>query len=297
MLPAPGQGALGVQCRSDDERVLALLAAIDDPRARAETTAERMFLRALGAGCTAPVGAHAPRRPSRSQATDRSKERRACAWRRSSPARMVGRLVRVAGEGDPEEVGERLAREALAAGAGDILEAIRGAQPLVGRRIVITRPRDQVGPLAEALERLGATVLAVPLVDIEPIEDARPLDAALARLESYRWVVFTSANGVAGVRERLGERSLPEDRARGRGRPGDRRRGPDTRGRGGVRPRSFRRGGDRCRPRPAPGRAHPASAGRHRVAEPRGRASLSGRAGGRGRGLPHGRDRAVPRRR
>ena len=45
MLPAPGQGALAVQCRAGDARVLALLAAIDDPEARATTTAERAFLR------------------------------------------------------------------------------------------------------------------------------------------------------------------------------------------------------------------------------------------------------------
>ena len=49
MLPAPGQGALAIQCRAGDEAILALLAGIDDPQARAETTAERAFLRALGA--------------------------------------------------------------------------------------------------------------------------------------------------------------------------------------------------------------------------------------------------------
>ncbi|MBA3332437.1 MAG: hydroxymethylbilane synthase [Actinobacteria bacterium] len=199
MLPAPGQGALGVQCRADDERVLTLLAAIDDPGARAETTAERVFLRALGAGCTAPVGA-------RAQALESDVRVRMEALVASPDGRQV---VRVAGEGEAAELGERLAREALAAGAGEILEAIRGDQPLVGRRIVLTRPRDQVGELAEALERLGATVLAMPLVDIEPIEDARSLDVALARLEAYRWLVFTSANGVAGLRERLGEKALP----------------------------------------------------------------------------------------
>lgn len=209
MLPAPGQGALGVQCRADDERILGLLAAIDDPRARAETTAERVFLRVLGAGCTAPVGARAEvvdPQPSNKLLQGPARVRME-ALVASPDGRQV---VRVAGEGEAQEVAERLAREALAAGAGEILEAIRGAQPLAGRRIVLTRPRDQVGQLAEALERLGATVLAVPLVEIEPIEDARPLDAALARLESYRWVLFTSANGVVGVRERLGRRSLPE---------------------------------------------------------------------------------------
>ena len=206
MLSAPGQGALGVQCRAGDERVLSLLAAIDDPGARAETTAERVFLRTLGAGCTAPVGAQAvvvDPEPSDTVSKGRVRLNGLVA----SPD--GGQVVRVAGEGEPEEVGERLAREALAAGAGDILGAIRGAQPLRDRRIVVTRPRDQIGPLADALERLGATVLALPLVEIAPIEDASALDAAAARLESYDWVVFTSANGVAGVRERLAGKLLP----------------------------------------------------------------------------------------
>ena len=57
MLPAPGQGALAVECRTDDAEVVALLGAIDDPDARACVTAERAVLAALEAGCSAPVGA------------------------------------------------------------------------------------------------------------------------------------------------------------------------------------------------------------------------------------------------
>jgi hydroxymethylbilane synthase len=115
MLPAPGQAALAVQCRAGDERALELLAAIDDPATRAATTAERAFLRALGAGCTAPVAALAESAPD-------------------GRARLEGRVlspdgqeaVRVEGRGAPSEVGERLAREALAAGADRILAAVRG---------------------------------------------------------------------------------------------------------------------------------------------------------------------------
>lgn len=57
ILPAPGQGALAVQCRAADDEVLTLLSAIDDVAARKATTAERMFLAELGGGCSAPVGA------------------------------------------------------------------------------------------------------------------------------------------------------------------------------------------------------------------------------------------------
>jgi hydroxymethylbilane synthase len=57
VLPAPGQGALGIECRADDAAVLAALAPLEDPAVRAAVTAERQLLATLEAGCTAPVGA------------------------------------------------------------------------------------------------------------------------------------------------------------------------------------------------------------------------------------------------
>lgn len=59
MLPAPGQGALAVQCRADDQATLALLAALDDGAVHAAVSAERAFLHGLGGGCSAPVAAYA----------------------------------------------------------------------------------------------------------------------------------------------------------------------------------------------------------------------------------------------
>jgi hydroxymethylbilane synthase len=59
MVPAPGQGALAVECRAADDALTALLATIDDPATRAAVTAERSLLAALEAGCSAPVGAYA----------------------------------------------------------------------------------------------------------------------------------------------------------------------------------------------------------------------------------------------
>jgi len=61
-LPAPGQGALGIEGRADDERVHGLLDAIEDQRARAETDCERSVLAALGGGCQIPIGALAVRK-------------------------------------------------------------------------------------------------------------------------------------------------------------------------------------------------------------------------------------------
>ncbi|TCC53722.1 hydroxymethylbilane synthase [Kribbella capetownensis] len=57
VLPAPGQGALGIECREGDTEVLAALAPLDDAATRAAVTAERQLLATLEAGCTAPVGA------------------------------------------------------------------------------------------------------------------------------------------------------------------------------------------------------------------------------------------------
>jgi hydroxymethylbilane synthase len=55
--PAPGQGALGIQCRADDGEAAVACALLDDGAARLGTTAERSFLRALGSGCTLAAGA------------------------------------------------------------------------------------------------------------------------------------------------------------------------------------------------------------------------------------------------
>jgi hydroxymethylbilane synthase len=57
VLPSPGQGALGIECRADDVAVLEALAPLEDPATRAAVTAERQLLATLEAGCTAPVGA------------------------------------------------------------------------------------------------------------------------------------------------------------------------------------------------------------------------------------------------
>jgi len=59
MLPAPGQGALAVECRDADHELADVLGAVTDPASMAATTAERSLLEALEAGCSAPIGAYA----------------------------------------------------------------------------------------------------------------------------------------------------------------------------------------------------------------------------------------------
>ena len=76
-----------------------------------------------------------------------------------------------------------------------------GAKPLTGRVVLVTRAREQAGAFAELLEAAGARVLLVPTIAIEPPHSWAQLDAALAG--DFRWVVFTSVNGVAMVRRRV----------------------------------------------------------------------------------------------
>jgi uroporphyrinogen III methyltransferase/synthase len=70
-------------------------------------------------------------------------------------------------------------------------------RPLFGRRVLVTRPAHQAGPMLRKLERLGAVPSLLPTVAVADPADFGPLDAALDRLpDGFDWVVFTSANGV-----------------------------------------------------------------------------------------------------
>lgn len=79
------------------------------------------------------------------------------------------------------------------------------ARPLSGRRIVVTRARRQASEFADRLEELGADVVQLPAIEIVPPASYEPLDAALRRLHEYRWVIFTSVNGVWAFLARLKE--------------------------------------------------------------------------------------------
>jgi hydroxymethylbilane synthase len=110
MLPAPGQGALAVQCRADDEETLRLLAAIHDPLSYAAVSAERAFLSGLGGGCSLPIGAFAQKNNGTIILTGGVI---------SEDGKQSVRLS-AAGE-EPQELGERLAQLVLERGAVDLL--------------------------------------------------------------------------------------------------------------------------------------------------------------------------------
>jgi hydroxymethylbilane synthase len=116
MLPAVGQGALGIEARDSDDATLAALAPLDDRAAHAAVSAERALLAALRAGCLAPVAA----------------------WARSAKERLRLDAVVLSPDGkrrlavsqsaapdEPEKLGEMAARELLSQGAGELIDAAR----------------------------------------------------------------------------------------------------------------------------------------------------------------------------
>ncbi len=113
MLPAPGQGALAVQCRADDVHTLELLSTLEHPPTRRAVTAERAFLQGLGGGCSLPVAAVADEREGQ--------------------VHLHGRVISLDGRrmidchetgSDPVQVGLLCSQQALAMGAAELLAEI-----------------------------------------------------------------------------------------------------------------------------------------------------------------------------
>ena len=85
------------------------------------------------------------------------------------------------------------------------------ADPLFGKRVLVTRSREQASELSRLLQAAGAVPVELPALAVEPLPSAA-LDHALTHLDQYEWVVFTSANGVRLVVERLRALAVPIDR-------------------------------------------------------------------------------------
>lgn len=75
--------------------------------------------------------------------------------------------------------------------------------PLSGKRILITRAREQSAEFATKLRKLGAEVIEFPTIEILPPLSRKGLDLAMDKLKSYDWIIFTSANGVNFFWQRL----------------------------------------------------------------------------------------------
>ena len=187
--PAPGQGALAVQVRRDDPRMVALAAAIDDRPTRTAVEAERAFLAAAGGGCRAPIGAFA-------ELDDEELVLIGGFARADGSATAVSR--RRGSAADAIVLGRELARELeltfkrQTSLAGSDRRGTRS-------RVIVTRAREQAGELAHELEDAGLEPVLVPTISVEVEAPGGELDRRAAQLDRYAWVVVTSANGARAI--------------------------------------------------------------------------------------------------
>jgi uroporphyrinogen III methyltransferase/synthase len=79
-------------------------------------------------------------------------------------------------------------------------------KPLIGKKILITRAREQSGDFSTRLKKLGAEAIEFPTIEIVSPLRWKELDQAIRQLKSYDWIIFTSANGVSFFWQRLREK-------------------------------------------------------------------------------------------
>ena len=109
------------------------------------------------------------------------------------------RINRDTAPGSPDE------RPVVVGEVVSLPEQLNGCErlPLFGKRIAITRRREQAGVLGEELTALGAEVIEVPTIEIRDPASWEPLDSAIGRLEEFDYLLVTSANGVRNFLRRL----------------------------------------------------------------------------------------------
>jgi hydroxymethylbilane synthase len=189
--PAPGQGAIAMQIRRDDARMLGLTAAIDDPHTRAAVEAERAFLETSGGGCRAPIGA---------LATIAGIELDLYAGHASPD----GSTTVFGQRRGPISGSRRMAIDL----AMELLPRTRGipsgpgtpdGAPPRGNRILVTRASDQSDELMSALREAGLEPIHIPAISIEFEPPRTDLDRAARSLYWYHWVVVTSPNGARAI--------------------------------------------------------------------------------------------------
>ncbi len=114
--------------------------------------------------------------------------------------------------GTLDNIAERVQQAGLKAPAITVVGEVVGLRqtlkwfenrPLLGKRIVVTRARQQASDLLQRLADLGAECLEYPTIQVVPPNDFQQLDGAIEKLDTYDWIVFTSVNGVGFFFQRL----------------------------------------------------------------------------------------------
>lgn len=201
--PAPGQGALAVQCRSDDEEVKSLLGVLHSQELAECVAAERGFLAALGGGCSEPVGAFAEPVPVEEESKNATLK--LTAWY-STPDGQCHWQKTVYGS-DGKALAAQAAQEAMAhlaktawskpSGVGQNNSHSNIFVPFETRpKVVLTRSVFGDNDACRLLLAAGFQPLVAPLIEMQAELSPTALKARVGTPESYDWLIFTSANAV-----------------------------------------------------------------------------------------------------
>ncbi len=195
IIPACSQGAIAIEIRENDPVIAGIVNSICDNDTLIATNAERAFLRTLEGGCQIPVGSYSRIEENKFEIT--------------------GFISSISGEEFLSETAEcpidqavelsvQLAERLLNGGGREILKAIRledpfalkAELPLHNKIFISTRAPETGDTLPDLLAANGATVLALPMIEIKPSEITSADKAKIGSLGSYDWLFFTSRNGV-----------------------------------------------------------------------------------------------------
>jgi hydroxymethylbilane synthase len=198
-VPSPGQGVLAIETRTAPDPVAAIVASLTDGRVMVEVSTERAFLRSIGGGCTAPIGAHAHVETAHGREIVRF-------WG------MLGsedgsRVERVYDEFAPE-----VAEPAVAAISQTLKRSITptftGATPaaendrvLEGMQVLVTGTTSLAAPVIAGFHEQGATAHHVATISVERSADESLVEQAIADLRrgQYEWLIVTSGNAVDAI--------------------------------------------------------------------------------------------------
>lgn len=207
--PSPGQGVLAIETRTAPDPAAAIVESLGDRRVTREVSIEREFLRAIGGGCTAPIGAHA----------------RIETFHGNDVVRFWGmlgsedglRVERAHDEFRPDAAESAVARisqsliRAISTTSVDGTPAEVGEAALVGKQVLVTGTSPLATPVVAAYRARGAVAHHVPTLTVHPAADQASLRRALGEMRTgqYGWLIVTSGNAVeaiaaftAGERER-----------------------------------------------------------------------------------------------
>ncbi len=182
--PAPGQGAIAVQCRRDDARTRELFASLHHEETARCVDAERALLARLGGGCSMPLGAMVQRD------ADGRFQIIASLYSEAGSGRPAARVIVERDGEDPMTLIEEIAL---------VLGPLVG-EPLQGARLLLLRPGGEAGDLGSALAVAGALVVTVALTEI------LPLSVDVAEFEDLaHTVAFSSVRAVERYFDLVGD--------------------------------------------------------------------------------------------